>query len=89
MSLNIKNERVHALARQAAELTGRSQTGAVELALEQLLRDHGIDPDDGRARIKVDLARRITAEYSADRAQANPAIADIESLYDPASGLPR
>ncbi|WP_083190675.1 type II toxin-antitoxin system VapB family antitoxin [Serinicoccus hydrothermalis] len=29
MSLNIKSERVHALAREAARVTGRSQTGAV------------------------------------------------------------
>ena len=33
MGLNIQNERVHALARQAAAATGRTQTGAIELAL--------------------------------------------------------
>lgn len=37
MSLNIKNERVHALARQAARITGRSQTSVIEMALEELL----------------------------------------------------
>ena len=30
MALNIKNEHVHQLARQAAELTGKSQTAAIE-----------------------------------------------------------
>ncbi|MGA8047616.1 MAG: type II toxin-antitoxin system VapB family antitoxin [Dermatophilaceae bacterium] len=89
MSLNIKNERVHALARQAAQLTGRSQTGAVELALEELLRSHGLDPDDGRARAKVDHARRIVAEYTADHARANPVILEVDSLYDAATGMPR
>ena len=35
MSLNIKNERVHALAREAARITGKSQTGVIEEALEK------------------------------------------------------
>ena len=37
MSLNIKNERVHDLAREAARRTGMNQTGVIEAALEQLL----------------------------------------------------
>jgi antitoxin VapB len=37
MSLNIKNERVHALARRASQITGRSQTSVIEIALEELL----------------------------------------------------
>jgi antitoxin VapB len=89
MSLNIKNERVHALARQAAELTGRSQTSAVELALKELLRSRGVDPDDGKARTKIDLARRIVADYTADLAHTNKVVADVESLYDATSGMPR
>ncbi len=39
MSLNIKNERVHELVREAARRTGRSQTSVVEAALEAYLRD--------------------------------------------------
>lgn len=39
MGMNIKNERVHALAREAAQRTGRSQTSVLELALEKLLAD--------------------------------------------------
>ena len=89
MSMNIKNERVHALARQAAQLTGRSQTSAVELALEELLRRHGVDPDDGRVRAKVDRARRIVAQYTADHARANPLISEVDSLFDAATGMPR
>ncbi|MGH3425128.1 MAG: type II toxin-antitoxin system VapB family antitoxin, partial [Nocardioidaceae bacterium] len=37
MSLNIKNERVHDLAREAAQRTGRTQTSVIEEALAQLL----------------------------------------------------
>lgn len=40
MGLNIKNEHVHELARRAARYTGRTQTGAIELALEKLLAEH-------------------------------------------------
>ncbi len=39
MSLNIKNERVHDLAREAARRTGMSQTSVIEVALERLLAD--------------------------------------------------
>ncbi|GAB18017.1 hypothetical protein GOEFS_045_00070 [Gordonia effusa NBRC 100432] len=40
MGLNIKNERVCALAKQAAAITGRTQTSVIELALERLLAEH-------------------------------------------------
>lgn len=39
MSLNIKNPRVHALAREAAEKTGKTQTSVIEEALEKYLAD--------------------------------------------------
>jgi antitoxin VapB len=45
MGLNIKNERVHRLAREAARVTGRTQTGAIEEALVKLLREYDVDPD--------------------------------------------
>ncbi len=89
MSLNIKNERVHALARQAAQATGRTQTGAIELALEELLRRHGLDPEEARIEAKLDLALKIVAEYNADRGRANSEIRRVEDLYDNATGLPR
>lgn len=38
MGLNIKNERVHELARQLAEETGVSMTVAIERALDDQLR---------------------------------------------------
>lgn len=89
MGLNIKNPRVHALARRAAEATGRTQTGAIELALEELLRRRGVDPHAARVETTVDLARKVVAEYNADRGHANPAISRVEDLYDSVTGLPR
>lgn len=57
MSLNIKNERVHALAREAANRTGQSQTSVVAEALTKLLEDldRQSKPDE-RRRIALDLA---------------------------------
>ena len=89
MSLNIKNERVHQLAKEAARVTGKSLTGAIEEALERLLRDYGADPKRAEAARKVDAVRRIVAEYQADLGRSNPGLMTIEDLYDESTGLPR
>ena len=89
MSLNIKNERVHQLAKEAARVTGKSQTGAIKEALERLLRDYGADPVRAEAARKVDAVRRIVAEYQADLGRSNPGLMTIEDLYDESTGLPR
>lgn len=88
MSLNIKNQRVHELARQAASVTGKSQTGAIEEALERLLRDYGADPDAARISRTMDLVRGIAAEYSADPGRGDLVIRRVEDLYDAKTGLP-
>lgn len=88
MGLNIKNERVHALAREAARLRGTTQTGAIEEALEMLLRAHGVDPRERRARIRIDTAHRVIDAY-ARLPTSEPAIRRVEDLYDDRSGLPR
>lgn len=79
MSLNIKNERVHDLAREAAQRTGRTQTSVIEEALAQLLeglqRDEG--PEARRAevrRILDDVDRRLTDD---DRVRMS-----TDHLYD-------
>lgn len=58
MSLNIKNERVHAMVREAALLTGQSQTGVVETAVERLLHDLRTEaaPDAAATRVESLLA---------------------------------
>lgn len=87
MSLNIKNERVHALAREAARLTGQSQTSVIEEALERLLAERR---DEGRsarnARVDQVFAQIDARPVSdADRAATQKFMDD---LYDE-HGLPR
>lgn len=87
MSLNIKNERVHALAREAAELAGTTQTGAIEQALEQLIASHRAEQarrDKHRrfAQLRRWLDANITDE---DRAVIDRTMAQ---MYDE-NGLPR
>lgn len=87
MGLNIKNDRVCTLAREAARVTGRTQTGAIEEALERLLREYGADPEEAAIQRKIDLARQIAAEYAANPGEDSE-ISRPEDLYDEA-GLPR
>lgn len=86
MSLNIKSERVHELAREAARLTGKSQTSVVEEALEKLLAELGKpDPAEKKARIDFFLARvhaRMTDETREYLRRAQ------DDLYDE-MGLPK
>ncbi len=85
MSLNIKNERVHQLARDAAQRTGLSQTSVIEEALLQYLRR--LDDEQGAKRRRVD---EILADIDArltdkDRDEMR---AFAEDMYDDL-GLPR
>ena len=87
MSLNIKNERTHDLVKRLAQLTGQSQTKAVEDAvdrrLQELERAQGL-PDYQWARVEAvieEAHRRLTPEQKAALAHAE------EDLYDK-SGLP-
>lgn len=87
MALNIKNARVHELAREAARRTGRSQTGAIELALEKLLADHEPDAAVVRRQHRIDLVlSEVDAILTEDLVAG---IRDDEAaLYDDATGLP-
>lgn len=78
MGLNIKNDRVHELAREAARRTGRNQTSAIELALERLLADLR---SEGTDETRMDLI------HSMQRATSGVDL-DTDALYD-ADGLPR
>ena len=86
MGLNIKNERVHQLVREAAQRTGLSQTGVIEEALNHYLRD--LDEERSAARRRVD---EILAVFDArlsdqDRAEMTEL---MEDLYADETGLPR
>lgn len=89
MSLNIKNERVHELAREAARITGGTQTSAIEEGLRLLLRERGADPDaavrDERLRRLLEMGERFRREEPVPHG----AITTVEDLYDRATGLPR
>lgn len=89
MGLKIKNARVHTLAREAARVTGKNQTSAIEEALELLLRAYGTDPNQAAVDRKVDLVTRLVVEYREDRGTAHSAIRTVEDLYDEATGLSR
>ncbi|HCE60895.1 MAG TPA: hypothetical protein DER11_05830 [Janibacter terrae] len=89
MGLNIKNERVHELARQAAAATGLSQTGAVEEALRRLLEDYGEDPERRRRAAKVDIVHGIVRAYLGTPADPDRQIERVEDLFDDRTGLPR
>ena len=88
MGLNIKSERVHDLAREAARVTGGTMTSAIEEALILLLCERGVDPDEAdRAR------RRAKIMEISDRFRAAPvpttAPRSTEDLYDEVTGLPK
>lgn len=85
MSLNIKNEDVHAAVRELALKLGVSQTSAVELAVRAKLAEF----DDER--LRAERARRIRTAIAA----AQEAFRDVDlrafeaDLYDDETGLPR
>lgn len=80
MSLNIKNPRVHSLAREAAQRTGQTQTSVIEQALEQYLRS--LDSDADRRR-QIDELVSEMAERIADSGGS----LSTDGLYDQ-YGLP-
>ena len=62
MSLNIKNEETHRLVRRLAELTGQSQTSAVEDAVRRRLEELEHE-EDREARIQrlLEIGRQTAA----------------------------
>jgi antitoxin VapB len=99
MSLNIKNERTHALVKELAERTGMSQTSAVEsavrLRLEQLNAQTGTrrpapryPPEEVERRIR-DI-ERIVADFQANTTpEEREALSRAdEDMYDEL-GLPK
>jgi len=82
MSLNIKSERVHGLAREAARRTGHSQTKVVEEALELLLRQLEIASGSQRA-----LALELLDDFDRRMTPADRRHLTTDDLYDK-DGLP-
>lgn len=85
MSLNIKNEETCRLARELADLTGESMTGAITVALEErLVRERHERSVETRLR-----EMRAISERCADLLRDGPSAADHgDFLYDE-RGLPK
>jgi antitoxin VapB len=85
MSLNIKNEHVHALAREAARRTGKSQTSVIEEALERLLAD--LEHERRKVGLKEDIMA-IVEDFQARLTPEDRARMNTDWLYDDETGLP-
>lgn len=89
MALNIKNERVHELAREAARRTHTTQVSALEAALEHYLA--GLNAGGVVSVVERRLARadEIATQMRDSMADADrEAIrADLDTMYDE-HGLP-
>ena len=86
MSLNIKNEHVHELAREAARRTGKSQTSVIEEALERFLAD--LEHERRQVGLKADIMA-IAADFKARMDAAGDGPLSSDWLYDDETGLPR
>lgn len=96
MGLNIKNERVCALAKDAARRTGQTQTGVIATALEEYLRRLQEQADDEQRRAdEAEAARQrlideIVADFHKHIIPGAPSVEEImDDMYDPETGLPR
>jgi len=88
VSLNIKNEETHRLVRRLAELTGQSQTGAVEDAVRRRLAE--LDSDGADEARRRSLAQIIARSQAAAAADPEWRATDWDAeLYDAETGLPR
>jgi antitoxin VapB len=84
MTLNIKNEETHRLVRQLAELTGQSQTSAVEDAVRRRLAELTREQEvERRYRVLGEIADRASAAASTEWLNTDW----DEVLYDE-NGLP-
>ncbi|PWJ26874.1 antitoxin VapB [Branchiibius hedensis] len=82
MGLNIKNERVHELAKEAARRTGRTQTGVIEVALEEFLaRTEAEQSAEARRRRAEELIADLQSMYAGQDLST-------DFLYDDETGLP-
>ena len=85
MSLNIKNDETCRLARELAQLTGESMTGAITTALrERLERERHASSVEARAK-KI----RAIAERCARKLKPGPSAVEHGDLLYDERGLPK
>jgi antitoxin VapB len=80
MSLNIKNERTHALVRELATLRGVNQTDAVTEAVERRIAELR------QVERKKEAILRLASEF---RQYAGDVDLSTDDLYDEETGLPK
>jgi antitoxin VapB len=80
VSLNIKNERTHALVRELATLRGVNQTDAVTEAVERRIAELR------QVERKKETILRLAREF---RQYAGDVDLSTDDLYDEETGLPR
>lgn len=88
MSLNIKNEDVHAAVRELAEVLGVSQTSAVEIAVRAKLEELAVDTRRAERERRIRAAVAALQEAIAESGGGDLR-AEMDALYDPETGLPR
>ena len=87
MSLNIKNEETHRLVRRLAELTGQSQTSAVEDAVRRRLAE--LESEGSREARAAAIGRIVERAQSIAATDPEWLATDWDKeLYD-VNGLPR
>ena len=84
MGMNIKNPEAHRLAREVAELTGESVTGAVTESLRERLERLRAEQREGMAAALLVVGRDASKRLSRELRETDP----DEVLYD-GQGLPR
>ncbi len=85
MSLNIKSDEAHRLARQLAALTGESLTTAVTVAIRERVEREQRSRKDGLAERLLAIGRDCAAHLSEEQRSL-----DYDALlYDEKTGLPR
>ena len=87
MSLNIKNEEVHAAVRELAQVLGMSQTSAVEVAVRAKLAE--LDVERQRAERERRIRQAVADLQEAFVEDGTDLWQVMEDLYDPKTGLPR
>jgi antitoxin VapB len=87
MSLNIKNEEVHAAVRELAQVLGMSQTSAVEVAVRAKLAE--LDVERQRAERERRIRQAVADLQEAFIDDGTDLWQVMEDLYDPKTGLPR
>lgn len=87
MSLNIKNDQTHELARELASLTGESLTEAVTVAVRERLERLRIREGVDEARLRT--VRSIAKDMAARIGPYDPDEDPTALLYDEETGLPQ